>query len=168
MPHSTMPTAQNRIEAGDDPSTLPNPYARPSLTGSASKDQAGSSSTSADTGGGFIVDTTAMLRLEGEASSSKTPTTPMPEQPTAAASWSTTTTPHPTRQGFCPPKTTRMRRRPKSQRLTSQTLSPLCNSGSASQPGSRLVRSLRAIALCGHGIRPLVGIRRRLAPGVQA
>ncbi|CDR99342.1 uncharacterized protein SPSC_04048 [Sporisorium scitamineum] len=42
----------NRIEAGDDPSTLPNPYSRPSLTAATSKNP---DSKGNDTGGGFIV-----------------------------------------------------------------------------------------------------------------
>ncbi|SPO22701.1 uncharacterized protein UTRI_01379 [Ustilago trichophora] len=41
----------HRIEAGDDPSTLPNPYSRPSLTDPAPHDRASSSG-----GGGFIPD----------------------------------------------------------------------------------------------------------------
>uniref|UniRef100_V5E7U6 Uncharacterized protein n=1 Tax=Kalmanozyma brasiliensis (strain GHG001) TaxID=1365824 RepID=V5E7U6_KALBG len=44
----------HRIEAGDDPSTLPNPYARPALGGPSSTTAAGSNST--DTDGGFIAD----------------------------------------------------------------------------------------------------------------
>ncbi|GAC97283.1 hypothetical protein PHSY_004868 [Pseudozyma hubeiensis SY62] len=47
----------SRIEAGDDPSTLPNPYSRPSLTAGASRGQAGRSSSANGTAGGFIAET---------------------------------------------------------------------------------------------------------------
>ncbi|TKY85122.1 hypothetical protein EX895_006202 [Sporisorium graminicola] len=43
----------NRIEEGDDPSTLPNPYSRPSLAAPTSKTP---STESSNAGGGFIVD----------------------------------------------------------------------------------------------------------------
>ena len=45
----------NRIEAGDDPSTLPNPYSRPSLTDLAPSNHAEAFSSSGGAGG-FIPD----------------------------------------------------------------------------------------------------------------
>ncbi|KAJ9477742.1 hypothetical protein PHBOTO_001292 [Pseudozyma hubeiensis] len=46
----------SRIEAGDDPSTLPNPYSRPTLAAGASGGKASTSSSANNTSGGFIVE----------------------------------------------------------------------------------------------------------------